>query len=220
MDTLTPNLDHLKRVVERGKFVILDTETTGLDSRAEIIQIAVIDIDGKGMMDRLIKPTSPIPPDATAIHGITTEEAMKDGSRWEKEFAYLMSGLGNDSANPDDRFDLIIYNASFDTRMITQTCKAHAIDSVRFMLYMRDNPPACAMRAYAEHAGRWNERRGDFGWWKLVDACSAEGIEIENAHDAMGDCLMTLALVNKMIGKANESPKDEETEGKLEPSNS
>jgi len=49
--------------------VILDTETSGLDSRAEIVEIAVVDTDGRVLVNTLVKPSRPIPPDVSAIHG-------------------------------------------------------------------------------------------------------------------------------------------------------
>ena len=51
--------------------IILDTETTGLDLSAEIVQISLITIDGASLFDSLVKPTQLIPPEATAIHHIT-----------------------------------------------------------------------------------------------------------------------------------------------------
>ena len=41
-------------------FVVLDTETTGLDSRAEIVEISIIDKHGNTLFDSLIKPKNPI----------------------------------------------------------------------------------------------------------------------------------------------------------------
>ena len=51
--------------------IILDTETTGLDLSAEIVQISLITIDGASLFDSLVKPTQPIPPEVTANHHIT-----------------------------------------------------------------------------------------------------------------------------------------------------
>lgn len=56
-----------------SNYIILDTETTGLDNTAEIVEISVINDQGEVLLDTLIKPTKPIPGDATAIHGITNE---------------------------------------------------------------------------------------------------------------------------------------------------
>ncbi|HHQ4784521.1 TPA: hypothetical protein ACSPZU_004090, partial [Aeromonas veronii] len=40
---------------------ILDTETTGLDDQAEIVEISIIDQLGKVVFDSLVKPQKPIP---------------------------------------------------------------------------------------------------------------------------------------------------------------
>ncbi|MCX6056776.1 MAG: 3'-5' exonuclease, partial [Chloroflexi bacterium] len=55
-------------------WIILDTETTGLDENAEVIQIGVTDGTGNVLMDNVAcKPLRPIPAEATAIHHITNE---------------------------------------------------------------------------------------------------------------------------------------------------
>src|SRR6185369_3655551 len=64
--------DRLKR--DPDTWVILDTETTGLGSDAQVIQIGVINGKGNVLLDNvLVKPTILIPADATAIHHITNE---------------------------------------------------------------------------------------------------------------------------------------------------
>lgn len=55
----------------RQDWVILDTETTGLDTMAEIVEISIIASDGHVLLDTLIRPSNPIPPAATAIHHIS-----------------------------------------------------------------------------------------------------------------------------------------------------
>jgi len=50
--------------------VFLDTETTGLDAVAEICEIALISHAGTILLDTLVRPRRPIPPEATAVHGI------------------------------------------------------------------------------------------------------------------------------------------------------
>ena len=51
--------------------VILDTETTGLYDPARIVDIAVTTAAGDVLLDTLVDPGVPIPPEATAVHGIT-----------------------------------------------------------------------------------------------------------------------------------------------------
>ena len=42
-------------------FCILDTETTGLDDNAEIVEIAIIDKEERTLINQLVKPTQRIP---------------------------------------------------------------------------------------------------------------------------------------------------------------
>ena len=57
----------------RDNCLILDAETTGLGEDAEIVEITIIDTTGKPLINTLVKPSTPIPAEATAIHGITNE---------------------------------------------------------------------------------------------------------------------------------------------------
>ena len=49
--------------------IFLDTETTGLASTDKIIELAIVDYDGKILFDKLINPERPI--QNSDIHGIT-----------------------------------------------------------------------------------------------------------------------------------------------------
>ena len=60
-------------LLERPDWVILDTETTGLDGSAEIISITVMSSTGEILLDTLLKPSGCIPQDASAVNGITDE---------------------------------------------------------------------------------------------------------------------------------------------------
>ena len=65
-----------------GPLVGFDTETTGVDVGADrIVTAAVVRRDASGTRVRtwLIDPGIPIPPAATAVHGITTEQARARG---------------------------------------------------------------------------------------------------------------------------------------------
>src|SRR5207249_12089207 len=45
-----------RQVVEESETLILDTETTGLDDDDEVIQLAIIDMQGNVLLDTLAKP--------------------------------------------------------------------------------------------------------------------------------------------------------------------
>ena len=59
------------------------------------------------------------------------------------------------------------------------------------------------MQAYAELHGEWSEEKGRYRWQKLSTAAQQQGVKVENAHRALGDCLMTLGLVRAMASTEN-----------------
>ena len=63
--------------------IILDTETTGLKNDDEIIEICLIDLDGNILLNTLIKPTKPIPEQASRIHGIYDKD-VENAPLWSE----------------------------------------------------------------------------------------------------------------------------------------
>ncbi|WP_416775943.1 exonuclease domain-containing protein [Xenorhabdus budapestensis] len=123
--------------------VILDTETTGLKSDDEIIEISIINAYGDVLLDTLIKPQKKIPPDETRIHGITNEDVQHKPS-WNdiyKKYREIVKGK-----------TVVIYNKSYDTKIIRQTCKKYELPTPRIK-------SECAMLLYAKYYGEINKRR-------------------------------------------------------------
>ena len=96
------------------KIVILDTETTGIGNRDEVIQFSSICIDENftvlGASNSYCKVTIPVPPEATAIHGITNEilDELSDNKFLEDHIESL-----DYMVNPKDTI-FIGYNIAFD----------------------------------------------------------------------------------------------------------
>lgn len=70
------------------RYIVFDTETTGVDSDKRAVDVALLEIDPVtldilGGCESLINPGIPIPPEATAIHGIT-DEMVKDAPTIEQ----------------------------------------------------------------------------------------------------------------------------------------
>jgi len=95
-------------------YVILDTETTGLNPKADkIIQLSAIkyDVTGKpiGFYNTYLNPGCPIPPRATEINGITNRMVTNAPSVEqvrEKFFSFLGNAL------------IVGYNVTFDLRFL------------------------------------------------------------------------------------------------------
>lgn len=171
-------------VIKSGDYLLLDTETTGLGADAEICQIAIIDSSGKVLLDTLVKPVRPIPAEATVIHGITNE--MVEGATLfpADDIHTIITGQ-----------NVIIYNSDYDTRMLYQSETALGMGGFDWLDEAQFH---CAMQAFAQIYGDWNDYRKSYRWQKLETACNYYKVKATDAHSALGDCLSTLAVCKAM----------------------
>lgn len=167
--------------------VYLDTETTGLGSGAEICSIAVIDDAGHVLLDTLVKPALPIPPDATEIHGITDADVAA-APGWETVWPQVCELVRNRL--------VIIYNADYDLRLINQSGLMHAVHSN----LLDWSNTECAMRLYADFHAEWDAYHGNNRWINLVNACRQMRVGTAGIlpHSAAGDCELTRRLVHAL----------------------
>lgn len=187
---MKPKPHELARAWLDAGCLVLDTETTGLDDRAEIVEIALIDTAGNPLLDTLVKPRAPIPDDATAIHGITAAhvEHAPDWRDVQPQLLDLIAGR-----------PVAIYNAVYDVRLIHQTARAAGIDkppiSANPTFDATITHAHCAMLLYAEWWGDYDDYRQSWRWQKLQTAARRHGLPAPAAHRALSDCMTTLALL-------------------------
>jgi DNA polymerase-3 subunit epsilon len=160
--------------------IFLDTETTGLDSRAQIIEICVIDRDGKVLVDSLVRPEGSIPQDAIRIHGIT-DEMVNTAPTWPEVWP-LVEGVLN------GRY-LIAYNADFDRRMMQQSHQRYGL------------PWLLPQGRFIDVMKLYSEYRGQSRWVSLDVAGRQCGIPLPNAHRAQADTLLVQALLQYIAGQ-------------------
>lgn len=166
------------------EFVVLDTETTDLPKNGgEAVQIGIVDKEGKTLFNHLLKPKNPIGLAAQRIHHITNEK-VKDAPTLPDVLEEFESAV---------RHKIVVaYNVEFDRAIMINTYKKWGIGMLPSLEWL------CAMLEYARFAGKWDTYHESFRWAKLVEACADLGLAEENAHDALGDVRMTLAVIKKM----------------------
>lgn len=174
--------------------LILDTETTGLDSNAEICEITIIESpSGKVVLNERVRPGVPISPVATEVHGISDED-VADCPKLEtvlKKVEHLLL---------DKEVTIGIYNAKFDLRLIDQ-----ALGKKRF--YIRRPNVVCIQEIYADFFGEWNPKYGNNKWQSLEKASAQCNLEWEGeAHSALADCLMTLKVLKHVAEQPDHKP--------------
>jgi DNA polymerase-3 subunit epsilon len=152
------------------RFVALDLETTGLDPRRDaIVSVAAIPfVDGSPAAGyvTLVDPGRPIPPDSTAIHGITdgmvrgapaVPQALRAAER------ALDGGL------------IVGHHVDFDMAMLARARRAHGLPA------LRTGVVDTARLAAALHP-HWR----DVSLERLTERL---GIELIGRHTAEGDAL-------------------------------
>ena len=93
-------------------FVCVDTETTGLDESAEIIEIGMVKVIDGVVADRysqLIRPYRPIPEEITQLTGIDND-MVENQPHWRDLEPAILEFIGD--------FTLVAHNVSFDRGMI------------------------------------------------------------------------------------------------------
>jgi DNA polymerase III subunit epsilon len=168
------------RVVVNKNPVYLDTETTGLGPDDEIVEVSIVDSDGSILFDSLVRPSKSIPPDSTAIHGITNAD-VQSARPWPlvwPEIRGLFFGRL-----------IVIYNQEFDLRMLQQS---HA----RYKLPWKERLNTFdLLKLYAEFRGEWDPRRRAYRYQSLDAAGKQCMIELPNSHRAAADTLLARAVL-------------------------
>ena len=144
--------------------VYLDTETTGVTADDEIVELTIIDDDGKPLINTLMKPKYHTSwPGAQRVHG---------NSPIDVRHAPTQDRISNDIRKVVKGKRVVIYNAPFDSKFLPELEDAEEI--------------TCAMREFA----KWNDSK----WIKLTNATKIIGYEWKGAHRALADTLALRAV--------------------------
>jgi DNA polymerase-3 subunit epsilon len=157
-------------------FVVFDSETTGLSSPVDFVQIAVVSPEGETLFDSLLKPSCRIEAAARAVHGYSARSLSGAPSFFEV-YADLLEVLY--------RRRVIVFNASYDRR-VWDTAVGRL--GARGALAGRLPGWECAMRQYAMFVGEHSKRGKGYRPQKLPGG----------DHTALGDALATLRLIEGM----------------------
>lgn len=159
--------------------LVLDTETTGLGEDDQVIEIAICDIWGTVLVDQRVRPSVPIDPAATEVHGITLDD-LADCPTWPEVIDSLKERLTGRT--------VVIFNSGFDTAMLRNTCRAFGVDAS----WLSSLNVKCAMDLAVRAFGSTNRH----GTISLANATHEAGVSWPGeTHSAKVDALVTLDLV-------------------------
>ena len=132
----------------------------------------------------LVRPSRPIPAEATAVHGIGDADVV-DAPRFAEITGELLALL------EDAVF--VAHNARFDLAMLQDAFARVAID-------YRPTGVACTLDAFRLLEPLAHDHR-------LESICERRGVVLENAHEALADVLATAALLRVLLLEEGIAPE-------------
>lgn len=166
--------------------VVLDTETTGLDSRtARLVQIGAVRLAGGKVVseryERLVNPGVPIPPASTRIHGIADAD-VADAPAFAAVAADLDSFIGTAI--------VVGHTIAYDLGILEKESRLAG------RVWRR--PRALDVRRLARLAAP------SLAKYDLDNLCDWLGIEIAGRHTAIGDAEATARVFLTLVPKLRE----------------
>ncbi len=159
--------------------IYYDTETTGIRAdKDRVIELAAYDPIGERSFVEFIHPGMPIPPESTAITGIT-DEMVKDAASFATVGQAFVDFCGEDAiliAHNNDRFDRLFLEAEFKRNDLIMPSWKY-IDTLKWARKYRPDLPGHALQALRE----------------------VYGIEANQAHRALDDVMVLYRIFTQMI---------------------
>lgn len=157
---------------KKAKMVFLDTETTGLDDKAQAVSLAIVDEDLTVIVNTRLNVTVPISSDAFKVHKIKQSDLL--------DCPYF-TDIQDDIKNLLNGREVGIYNAQFDSRILSQSAT----------IPMDNYTSICVMQnaMYCLGLSRWP---------KLTYVCNELDIPLTQAHDALSDAIATVHVWKKI----------------------
>jgi len=168
---------------------VLDLETTGLrPDQDRIVEIAILRVDPDGKETRYskrINPQTPIPPEATAVHGIGDADIKHEPafSQVAPEVAQLLKGCDLAGFNISS-YDLRLLQREFERAGVEFSIVGRAIVDAKQIYHAREPrnlEAACLFYLDEKH---------------------------ENAHTALDDVLATWRVINAQLSRYEDLPHD------------
>ncbi|GAB2780229.1 exonuclease domain-containing protein [Rhabdobacter roseus] len=167
----------MAKIDKKTKYLVLDTETTGVTPEDEALSIAIVDQDGQVILDTYIRPERHTEwPKAMETNGITPEFIFQGTFPTMADLTPVLEVLLQGQR-------VVMYGADFDTRFLP-------ISS------LEGSEVICCMNRFSEYMGVPDPKRpGEWKRHKLILAAEHVRYEwIGTPHGALADALATLAV--------------------------
>lgn len=166
----------------KNPIVFFDLETTGTDvAKDRIVEISMVKVHPNGdeeFKTRRVNPGMPIPPDATAVHGITDADVANE-PRFEqiaKSLATYIEGCDLAGYN-SNRFDIPLLAEEFERAKVDIDLRKRKFVDVQNIFHKKEQRTLSA--AYKFYCER----------------------DLENAHSAQADTMATYEVLQAQLDR-------------------
>lgn len=192
--------------------IFYDTETTGLKSKSDrVIELAAFDASTGKTFETFLHPGGPIPPEASAIHGIT-DEMVKDAPSFADiahDFNKFCEGDTVLIAHNNDAFDVHFMRAEYE-RAGVEMPDWKFLDSLKWARRYRPDLPRHTLQSlrqvYGISENRAHRALDDVIVLKEVFFHLIDDLEIQTVYDLLNK---PRALQHMPFGKYQGKPIQE-----------
>lgn len=182
------------------RLAAFDIETTGTDIENDRIVTAAVSIVGGGektvSRNWLVNPGVPIPAEATEVHKITNQMAMRDGvptATAVEEITTLLAGA------LEEEVPVIAFNARFDLTILDREARRHGVEPLVDRVGGPDGLLVVDPYVLDRHYNKFRKGRKN-----LTILCEAFGVPLTEAHAADADALAAVRLAWRMASRNEE----------------
>lgn len=168
-----------------------DLETTGRDpEEALVVTASLVVVDPHGRLaaayEWLVDPGVPIPAEAAAVHGVTTEKAQAEGMPADQAVVEIADTLRDffDAGIP-----VIAFNACYDFTVMDRELARRGLQPLQ-------NQWIIDPYIIDKQVDRYRK-----GKRTLTDVCTFYGVELLDAHTSAADSLAAVGVADRLAAK-------------------
>lgn len=176
------------------RLAAFDIETTGIDVEHDRVVTAAVSVVGAGVPtvshSWLVDPGVEIPAEASAVHGISTEQARRDGRDPAEAIDEITSAL---AAQQLAGVPIVAFNARFDLTILDREARRHGVEPLVDRLGGIDRLLVVDPFVIDKAADRYRRGRRT-----LTAVCEHHRVPLVDAHDANADALAAARVAWRM----------------------